>query len=345
MPENHLLKSRKSDHLRINLEEDVRSGLTTGLEGYRLLHCALPDADLASIDLSQTLFGRVIRTPLLISSMTGGTQEAGQINRRLAEAAQQAGIAIGLGSQRAALEHPEQSTTFAIRAYAPDTLIFANLGAVQLNTGYGLAECQRAVDMAGADALFLHLNPLQEALQPEGDYDWRGLLSKIEHLCRHLPVPVVVKEVGWGISGALARQLAEVGVSAVDIAGAGGTSWSQVERFRLQDPLLIEVADAFRCWGIPTAESLRMVRQSAPNLPVFASGGLANGVDAAKCLALGASLAGMAAAFLKAAAVSAEAVADRIFIFRRQLEIAAFAAGAQTLKDLQDGSRILPQES
>ncbi len=344
MPENHLLKSRKSDHIRINLEEDVRSGLTTGLENYRLVHRALPETDLAKIDLSQTLFGRPVKLPLLISSMTGGTPEAGMINRRLAEAAQQTGIAMGLGSQRAAIEHPELADTFAVRSAAPDILLFANLGAVQLNAGYGLAECQRAVEMAGADALILHLNPLQEALQPEGDHNWRGLLLKIEGLCRSLPVPVIVKEVGWGISAGVARQLADAGVSAIDAAGAGGTSWSQVERFRLQDPLLIEVADAFRAWGLPTAESLLQIRQAAPHLPVFASGGLLNGVDAAKCLALGATLTGMAAAFLKAAAVSTEAVLDRVFVFRRQLEIAAFASGSQTLSELRDGTRIVKIE-
>ena len=185
--------SRKSDHIRINLEEDVRSGLSTGLERYRFIHQALPEIDLDDVDLNLQLFGKKLQAPLLISSMTGGTAEAAEINRTLAISAQETGIAMGLGSQRAAVDHPELAPTFQVRREAPDIPLFANLGAVQLNYGYGLKECQQAVDMIEADALILHLNPLQEAVQPEGDTRFAGLLSKIEAVCKALPVPVIAK--------------------------------------------------------------------------------------------------------------------------------------------------------
>ncbi len=241
------------------------------MERLAFINEAMPELDLQSVDTSQTLFGKHLSAPLLISSMTGGTQHAGQINQRLAEAAQHKKIALGLGSQRAALEHPEQQATFQVRRYAPDILLFANLGAVQLNYGYGIEHCQRAVDMAQADALFLHLNPLQEALQPEGDTNFSNLLTKIEQVCRVLPVPVIAKEVGWGISAQTARRLANAGIAAIDVAGAGGTSWSQVEMYRMNDPSRARIAAAFRTWGIPTADALRQVHAALPNLLMFAS--------------------------------------------------------------------------
>ncbi|HEY9086975.1 MAG TPA: type 2 isopentenyl-diphosphate Delta-isomerase [Anaerolineaceae bacterium] len=327
--------SRKADHIRINLEEDVSSNLTTGLEYYRFLHQALPELDLEAIDFEQVIFSRAVRLPLLISSMTGGTEEAGRINRNLAEAAQEAGIAMGLGSQRAALEDESLAQSFSVRRYAPDILLLANLGAVQLNYGYTVEHCKRAVDMVAADALILHFNAMQEAVQPEGDTRFSGLLARVEAVCRALPVPVIAKEVGWGFSGRAARQLADAGVQAIDVAGAGGTSWSQVEKFRLSDERQAQVAALFRGWGIPTSDSIQMVREAAPELLVFASGGLRNGLDIAKCIALGACLGGMAGPFLKAAAVSCEAVKDMIWQVRRELQISMFGAGAGSINALQ----------
>ncbi|MCC6956516.1 MAG: type 2 isopentenyl-diphosphate Delta-isomerase, partial [Anaerolineales bacterium] len=302
MPEVTPIGRRKSDHIRINLEEDVRSGLTTGLERYRFRHRALPELDLDSVSLSQELFGRRLEAPILISSMTGGTQEAAAINQRLAQAAQQTGVAMGVGSQRAAIEQPEIAYTFQVRRDAPDVLLFANLGAVQLNYGYGLDECRRAVDMIEADALILHLNALQEAVQPEGDTRFKGLARRIEGVCKALPVPVIAKEVGWGFSEGDIRLLAEAGVAAIDVAGAGGTSWSQVEMHRAQTESQKRLAAAFVNWGVPTSEAILEVRRLAPQMTVIASGGLRSGVDIAKCLALGAQLGGMASPFLKAAA-------------------------------------------
>lgn len=329
------IDQRKADHIKINLEQDVRSALTSGLEDYRFVHQALPELDLEAVDTSLTLFGKKLAAPILISSMTGGTQEAGEINRRLAAAAQAVGAAMGVGSQRAAIEHPEQVPTFAVaRQAAPDILLFANLGAVQLNYGYGLDQCRRAVEMIAADALILHLNPLQEAVQAGGDTNFAGLAKKIEAVCKALDVPVIVKEVGWGISEETAKRLADCGVAAIDVAGAGGTSWSQVEMYRAPDESTRQLAASFVGWGIPTAESIQCVRRAAPGMTIFASGGLKDGLDIAKCVALGAALGGMAGPFLKAAAISAEKAAEMLALTRRQIQVAMFAAGAGRLAEL-----------
>ncbi len=326
---------RKSDHIKINLEQDVRSALTSGLERYRFVHQALPELDLERVETSLGLFGKTLAAPILISSMTGGTEEAGEINRRLAEAAQEVGVAMGVGSQRAALEHPELTPTFTVtRQAAPNILLFANLGAVQLNYGYGVDHCRRAVEMLAADALILHLNPLQEAVQAGGNTNFSGLARKIEEVCKKIEVPVIVKEVGWGISAQTAKRLAESGVAAIDVAGAGGTSWSQVEMYRAPDEFTHRLAASFIDWGIPTAESIQIVRHAVPHLPVFASGGIKDGLDIAKCLALGATLGGMAGQFLKAAAVSTEKTVEVLRLTQRQIQVAMFAAGAGTLSAL-----------
>ncbi|MDR3576374.1 MAG: type 2 isopentenyl-diphosphate Delta-isomerase [Anaerolineaceae bacterium] len=335
MPGDAGLPTRKSDHIRINLEEDVRSSLSTGLEKYHFVHQALPELNLDDIDLTQKLFGKVLKAPILISSMTGGTSEAASINKVLAECAQETGIAMGLGSQRAAIEHPEMAYTYQIRQIAPDILLFANLGAIQLNYSYTIEHCKRAIDMVGADALILHLNALQEALQPEGDTRFDGLINKIEAVCRGLNVPVIAKEVGWGISEKAARQLADAGVAAIDVAGAGGTSWSQVEMYRNPDHHQARIAAVFRDWGIPTSESIKAVHSAAPEMVIFASGGLRDGVDVAKCIALGANLAGMAGPFLKAAVVSPEETLQVISEIQQELAICMFSVGAADLSQLQ----------
>ncbi len=328
---------RKDDHIRINLEEDVQfPRLTTGLERYHFVHQCLPEVDLDAIDISLTVFGRRLNAPLLISSMTGGTEQARRLNLILAEAAQQHRIAMGLGSQRAAIEDPDLADTFRVRHVAPDVLLFANLGAIQLNYGYGVEHCLRAVEMVEADALVLHLNALQEAIQPEGDTRWSGILAHIEQVCRALPVPVIVKEVGWGISEATARQLVDAGVSALDVAGSGGTSWSEVEYHRAPTAFHARVARAFDDWGIPTADTLQMARRAAPDLPVFASGGLRDGIDMAKCFALGATLCGMAGPLLRAAAESAGHLDEAVKVILAQLRIAMLCTGAPSLVALRD---------
>lgn len=335
MPKVAPIDQRKADHIKINLEKDVRSALTTGLENYHFIHEALPELDLDRIDTTLNLFGKKLNAPILVSSMTGGTEEAGEINQRLAEAAQEVGVAMGVGSQRAALEHPEQTTTFSItRKSAPDILLFANLGAVQLNYGYGIDQCRKAVDMLQADALFLHLNPLQEAVQDAGDTNFEGLAKKIEEVCKKLAVPVIAKEVGWGISERTAKLLADCGVQAIDVAGAGGTSWSQVEMHRAPDEFTRQLAATFVGWGISTAESILNVKKVAPTMTVFASGGLKDGLDIAKCIALGATLGGMAGNFLKAAAVSTEKAIEMMKLIKRQIEVTMFASGVGKLVGL-----------
>jgi isopentenyl-diphosphate Delta-isomerase len=330
------IQARKSDHIKINLEENVRSGLTSGLERYRFVHEGLPELDLEAVDTSLTLFGRKLAAPILISSMTGGTEQAMGINKCLAEAAQEFSLAMGVGSQRAALEDPLQIPTYAIvRKVAPNILLFANLGAVQLNYGYGIDECRRAVDMIQADALILHLNPLQEALQAGGNTNFLGLVKKIEDICKRLEVPVIVKEVGWGISIRTAMILAECGVAVIDVAGAGGTSWSQVEMYRAPNIFFRQLAGTFLGWGIPTAESIQNVRNAAPGMMIFASGGLKDGMDIMKCIALGATMGGMAGEFLKAAAASKKKTAELIQLTKKQIQVTMFAAGIGKMNDVR----------
>ena len=330
------LQTRKSEHIKINLEQDVRSGLTNGLERYHFVHEALPELDLDTVNTSLTLFRKKLAAPILISSMTGGTEQAGVINQRLAEAAQENQVAMGVGSQRAALEDMQQIPTYSVtRKVAPNILLFANLGAIQLNSGFGLDECRRVVDMLQANALFLHLNPIQEAVQDGGNTNFAGLAKKITGICKNLEVPVIVKEVGWGMSERTARILAECGVSAIDVAGAGGTSWSQVEMHRAQNNFTRQLAATFVDWGIPTADSILNVRKAAPGMILFSSGGLKDGLDLAKCIALGATLGGFAGPFLRAAAISTGKVSEVIKLTRQQIQVTMFGTGATNLSELK----------
>jgi isopentenyl-diphosphate delta-isomerase len=333
---------RKAEHIRINLDEDVAAkGVTTGFERYRFVHRALPEIDLESVSLETSFLGRRLDAPLLFSCMTGGTPRARQINRTLAAAAQRHRVAMGLGSCRVLLEHPEVLATFAVRDLCPNVPLLANLGAVQLNMGVGPAACRRIVDLLEADALVLHLNPLQEALQPEGDTRFAGLLGRIEALCASLEVPVVVKEVGWGIAPDLVAGLFDAGVAAVDIAGAGGTSWSEVERHRIADPVRARVAAAFADWGLPTADTIRLAREVAPRGTLIASGGIRSGVDVAMAIALGADLAASAGSMLRAADEGEETLDAAVDEITDTLRIAMFCAGARDVGSLfRDASLV-----
>ena len=330
-------QARKATHLKVCIEDDVQCrSLTTGLERYRLRHCCLPELDFSELDCTTQFLGKSLAAPLLISSMTGGTEQAWDINQKLARAAQRFGLAMGVGSQRVAVERPETAKTFAVRSLAPDAVLLANVGAVQFNYSYGIDQCQRVVDILEADALILHLNPLQEAVQTRGDRNFSNLLPKIEQVCRALPVPVIAKEVGNGISGPLAKRLLEAGVAAIDVAGAGGTSWAQVESGRATDPLQRRLGSTFRDWGYPTADCVMAVRAIAPTLPLIASGGLRTGLDAAKVLALGADLAGLAMPFLRAAADSEEALTFEVEALVAELKTAMFCAGCGTVSALRE---------
>ena len=338
-----MLEQRKRDHLHICLQEDVEfQELTPGFECYRLEHQALPDLSPEEIDLGVSFLGRRLRAPVVISAMTGGTPLAGEINRHLAAAAEALGLAMGVGSQRAAIEDAGLAATYQVRDVAPHIVLLANLGAVQLNYGYGLDECRRAVEMIEADALVLHLNPVQEYLQSEGNRDFDGLLPRIEAIARRLEVPVIVKEVGWGLSPQVVRALFAAGVHGVDVAGAGGTSWSRVEKYRSPGGLTWQLARTFDAWGLPTAEAIRAARAVAgEEALIIGSGGVRDGLQAAKALALGANLVGLALPLLRPATVSAEAVAERLELLVQELRLAAFATGSRTVEALRR-TRVLP---
>ena len=330
------IQSRKADHIRLCLENRVQcQETTTGLEKYRLEHVCLPELDFSDISLDTSFLGKALKAPLLISSMTGGTELAQQINQRLATVAQKYGIAMGVGSQRVAIEHPEVTPTFNVRSIAPDIPLLANIGAVQLNYGYGLDQCQKAIDIIEADGLFLHINPLQECIQSRGDTNFQGLIPKIGQLCEKLSVPVIAKEVGNGISASLAGHLKAVGVAAIDVAGAGGTSWAKVEGERALDQRQRLLGQTFAEWGLPTADCIINIRDNDPNIPLIASGGLRNGIDVAKAIALGANLAGLATPFLKAAYESEEALDELMMLLLEELKIVLFCTGCSNLKNFQ----------
>lgn len=328
------LTKRKNDHLDIVLRTTTPA--SGSFARWQFTHCALPELHLDQIDLRTRLFNRPMRAPFLISSMTGGAARARSINHHLAEAAQALGLALGVGSQRVALESDSNfGLTRDLRRIAPDIPLLANLGAAQIMGEQGRRLAQRAVSMIEADALIVHLNPLQEALQRGGDRDWRGVLQAIAQLVTTLEVPVIVKEVGAGISPEVAQRLAEAGVSMIDIAGAGGTSWAAVEGERASTPQQRAVAMAFADWGIPTDEALRAVRRRLPAMPLIASGGIRDGIDAAKALRLGADVVGQAAAVLSSALHSADAVVAHFETLIEQLRVACFCTGSASLRQLR----------
>jgi len=321
-------QQRKKEHLEICLDtEKVTGPSDTGLGRYRFAHNALPELDIDEIDLSTVFLGKRLKAPILISSMTGGFDLARKVNRNLAAAAQALGLAMGVGSQRVAIEEPSAAASFQVRDVAPDILLFGNLGAVQLNYGYTVDHCRRAVSMIGADALILHLNVLQEAVQPEGNRNFRGLEEKIAAVCRALEVPVVAKEVGNGISADAAKRLQRAGVRAIDVAGRGGTSWYAVEAKRSARQGK-RAGAAFADWGIPTEEALVQVRAALPEMELVASGGIRNGVDIAKTLALGATVAAVGQPLLEPALESADKVVESLAELIHEMKVAMLCVGA-----------------
>jgi len=328
-------QKRKKEHLDICLDTEAVTGpLGTGLDRYRFVHNALPELDLDEIDLGVTFLGRRLEAPILISSMTGGFDLARKINRNLAAAAERLGLAMGVGSQRVALEEPSVAASFQVRDVAPNILLFGNLGAVQLNYGYTIEHCRRAVEMIGADGLILHLNVLQEAAQPEGNRNFKGLTAQIAAVCRQAEFPVIVKEIGSGISADAAIRLRDAGVRAIDVAGRGGTSWYTVEARRAASPGQ-EAKSTFSAWGIPTDEALVQVRRAIPDLPLVASGGIRNGLDMAKCMALGADLAALGQPLLASALESADKVVEFLSGIIHEIKIAMLCAGAPDLAALK----------
>jgi isopentenyl-diphosphate Delta-isomerase len=328
-------QKRKQEHLEICLDTQAVTGaLGTGLDRYRFVHNALPEIDLDEIDIGVTFLGKRLKAPILISSMTGGFDLARKINRNLAAAAQRLGIGMGVGSQRVAIEEPAAASSFEVRDVAPDILLLGNLGAVQLNYGYTIEHCQRAVEMIGADGLILHLNVLQEAAQPEGNRNFKGLTAKIAEICRHADFPVLAKEIGSGISAEVAIRLRDAGVRAIDVAGRGGTSWYTVESRRAANNRE-DAKSTFSAWGIPTDEALIQVRRAVPDMPLVASGGIRSGLDMAKCFVLGADLTALGQPLLASALESADKVVQFLEDIIHEIKVAMLCAGALNIAALK----------
>lgn len=329
--------TRKDQHLDVVLANGGRHALATGFDDWRFVHEALPDIDHAKIDLGVDFLRYRLRAPFLISAMTGGPARAEAINARLAEAAQHLGIALAVGSQRAALHSDEAVAGLdkALRHRAPDTPILANIGAAQLTRGFGRDEAMRIIDMISADALVVHLNPLQEACQPEGDRDWWGVGAALHALIRDLDVPVIIKETGAGISALTAQKLVAMGAAGIDVAGAGGTNWALVEGARGEGEDAQAHAAAFADWGIPTARAIAEARNALPTTLLIGSGGVRHGVDAAKAIRLGADVVGVAGGVIQAATQSPEAVISHFQTMTRQLRTACFCVNAPSLEHLK----------
>ncbi len=335
------IKKRKIDHLKIATSDISQSG-NPGFDKYRFIHNALPEVNFDEIDTSTNFLGKKVDSPFFISCMTGGIAEGKKLNRNLAKAAQKYRIAMGVGSQRAAIEHSELEELFKAREVAPDTPLLANVGLVQLNYGFGFKEYQRCIDMIDADALVVHINPIQEIIQPEGDRNWKGLLPKLAKIIDKLSVPVIAKEVGFGLSGDVVKRLYDIGVRYFDTAGWGGTSWALVEGHRGKADK--NLGELFGQWGIPTAESIKMCAEFNSNLTthnsqpitILGSGGIRSGVDIAKAIALGADLVGVASPFAKAALISEEEVEKLIERYALELRVSIFGVGVDKITALQD---------
>jgi isopentenyl-diphosphate delta-isomerase len=333
-----VIKQRKREGIIIPLTRNVQAKeSSTYLEYVKLIHNALPEIDFDAVDTSQKFLGHNFKAPIIIDSMTGGTPEATKINSRLSLAAEKFGLGMGLGSQRAGLLSSELAETYSIaRSNAPNAFLVANIGGAQLSKGLKIKDIKNMIQMIEADALVIHLNPLQELIQPEGEPKYKGVLSRIKEICSNFDIPIIVKEVGAGISMNVAKRLQSAGVSAINVAGSGGTSWAGVEKLRAEtahDSNKINLGELFWDWGIPTAVSLIEVRKSV-KIPVIASGGIRNGLEIAKCVTLGANMCGMAFPFLRHASKSLESLYE--FTSRTLIELrsAMFLVGSKNINQL-----------
>lgn len=335
------INQRKTEHIRLCLTGNVEGvNKTTGLEGIHFIHNALPEINFDDITLKTSFLGKQLKAPFLVSSMTGGSELATKINQNLALAAEEKGWVMAIGSTRAFLESDQYKESFLIREQAPTVPLIVNIGAVQFNYGYGPEECQRIIDKTGADSIVLHLNSMQEVVQDGGDLNFENLLPKIEKVCKTLDAPVGVKEVGFGIDGTVAEKLYNAGISYIDVAGAGGTSWSQVEKLRARDKMKKAAAEAFNNWGIPTKDCIVSVRSKLPEAPLVASGGMNTGVDAAKAITIGADIIGFARHLLKAATESPEAVLQTMEQIELEMKMVMFGIGVKNLEELKNTKRV-----
>ena len=347
-PDPATITQRKAEHLALAASADVDTRTRAGWDDVQLVHDALPDIDAADVDVAATFLGRRLRLPLVISGMTGGHEAARKVNETLARVAQREGLAIGVGSQRAALRDPTLASTYAVvRETAPTAFVIGNIGISQLVAQNGepalsLGEAQRAVAMIGANALAVHLNYLEESVQPEGQTRAAGAARALRALARRVGVPIIAKETGAGIAGPTARRLAALGVAALDVGGVGGTSFAAVESLRAGargDRRRELLGERFREWGVPTA--VAVASSAAAGLPIIATGGVRSGLDAAKALALGATLVGIGRPMLQAALEGEDAVRDWITQFELELRAAVFLAGARRAKDLARAATVV----
>ncbi len=341
-----IISQRKKEGIEIPLQKNVQARSTsTYLENVKFLHNALPEINFDEIDTSTTFLNTSFGAPIIIDSMTGGTEMASTINSRLARVAEKYGFAMGVGSQRAGLLNDKMADTYVVaRKNAPNAFLIANIGGAQLAKGLRLDEIQKIIDMIKANALAIHLNPLQELIQPEGEPRYKGVLERISDLTKSVSIPIIVKEVGAGISGDVASKLEKVGISAINVAGSGGTSWAAVEKVRAEsakDRIKTHLGELFWDWGIPTAASIIEVRKAAESTPIIASGGLRNGLDFAKCLALGASMCAMAYPFLRHAIESEDKIVDFTHTLLAELKSAMFLIGAPNIQAIKRSKYIL----
>ena len=331
-------RKRKSDHLKICLNQKAQAKqATTGFEDIHFVHKALPEIDKQKLDLSTCVFGHKFNAPLIVGAMTGGTAEAEKINANIAQAVENLGLGMGVGSQRAALENKKLIETFAVaRKKAPNAFLIANIGGVQLAHGYGVREVKKAVEMLDADAVAIHLNALQEAVQPEGQTNFEGVLAKIKEVAGELNVPVIVKETGSGIAAEEAQKLEASGVKAIDVGGLGGTSFAAVEYYRSEkEEHNVErfLGEVFWDWGIPTAVSLIETAQTV-KIPIIASGGVRDGSDIAKAVSLGATLTSVSQPVLQTAVKGVSETESLLSLWIEELGNVMFLVGAQKVEQL-----------
>jgi len=336
------ITQRKQDHLTALAEDPAIERQQSGFDSIQLTHRALPELDYAQVDTTTTFLGKPLSFPFLISSMTGGgAQNLHQINQHLAEAAETCQVAMAVGSQRTMIQSKSAAKSFQLRQYAPNVPLIANLGAVQLNVGFGLKEALKAVETLQADALYLHLNPLQEVIQPEGDTNFANLLPKIEQLVKQLPVPIILKEVGCGFSAEDIRRGIEAGVQWFDLAGRGGTSWSRIEAHRTTNTAQSDLGRLFQDWGLTTPQSLQQATPFQGQAHFIASGGIRNGIDMVKSVIMGGCVCGVAAPLLQPALESVDAVVDTINTFKRAYHTAQFLLGAPNFDHLFFNSDLI----
>jgi len=333
-------RKRKEDHIRISLNQKIQARkITTGFEDIYFVHKALPEIDKQKIDLSTTVFNHKFAAPLIVGAITGGTLEAAKINATIAEVVEELGLGMGVGSQRAAIEDKKLEKSFAIaRKRAPTAFLIANIGGVQLVHGYGLKEVKKAIEMIDADAIAIHLNPLQEAVQPEGQKNFKRVLEKIGEITEEIDKPVIAKETGAGIAAEEARKLEAAGVKGIDVSGAGGTSFAAVEYHRTKrkaESFQRTLGDVFWDWGIPTAVSIVEASQTV-KIPIIASGGIRDGVDMAKALTLGASLTSLSQPVLQAAVKGVKETKDMLSLLIEELRNSMFLVGAGYVQALRN---------